>query len=75
MIYPNFLRPTSDGREATENDARVFWQSRLTRGGKAAPLPDLADIGHLAARIRAEAAMAASLYRVLRASEPEDPCA
>jgi len=49
----NFIPPTVDGREASELDARVFWQSRSTVDGKAPPLPELTDIPAMARDVRA----------------------
>ena len=48
-----FIPPTVDGREASELDARVFWQSRSTVGGVAPPLPELTDIPALTRAVRA----------------------
>lgn len=47
-----YLNPTSDGREAMDNVARAFWQSRLCREGVAPPLPVLTDLRALARNIR-----------------------
>jgi hypothetical protein len=49
----NFIPPTVDGREASELDARIFWQSRSTVDGKAPPLPELTDTPALARAVRA----------------------
>ena len=35
-----------------ENVKRAWWQSRLTTGGKVAPVPELTDIRNLALLIR-----------------------
>ena len=48
-----FIPPTVDGREASELDARIFWQSRGTVDGKVLPLPELTDIPALARDVRA----------------------
>ena len=50
----NWNAPTVDGREASELDARKFWQSRMTAGGKAAPLPELTDIHELVRQLGAK---------------------
>ena len=50
----NWVPPTVDGREATELDARVFWQSRMCAEGRAAPLPELTDIHELVRQLGAK---------------------
>lgn len=42
----------SCGRTAVENDARAFWQSRMTNNGKVAELVQLTDIRALAKAVR-----------------------
>ena len=49
----NYIRPTTDGRLGCENDARAFWQSRMTRDGHRAEPVDLTDIPQLARDVRA----------------------
>ena len=48
----NFVRPACDGRIAMETTERAFWQSRMTRDGRAAPPVQLADLRQLAREIR-----------------------
>lgn len=40
------------GRVAMDNLNRYFWQSRMTRAGAPAPLPDLTDLEQLARDVR-----------------------
>ena len=48
MILGDQVQPTSCGRTAVQNVARAFWQSRMSRNGKVAPLPQLTDLEALA---------------------------
>ena len=49
---PCYVRPTSDGREAMDNAARAFWQSRMSGPGNVVRLPVLVDLHALAREIR-----------------------
>ena len=52
MLRDQQVQPTSDGREAMENIARSFWQSRISRAGAPAPLPQLTNLEQLARDVR-----------------------
>lgn len=56
MNYPtlrgNQVRNDGCGRQAAINDARAFWQSRMTKAGSLARPPDLADLSALARDVR-----------------------
>jgi hypothetical protein len=52
MLHDQQVTPTSDGRIAMDNVARAFWQSRMTRAGGSAPLPQLANLEQLARDVR-----------------------
>lgn len=43
----------TDGREAMDNVARSFWQSRMSRAGAPARMPQLTNLEHLARDVRA----------------------
>lgn len=44
--------PYDCGRTACDNEARSFWQSRMSIGGQVAELPDLVDLRELAKSLR-----------------------
>lgn len=44
MRVKNFTPFRGDGRLAMQNVAAAFWQSRMSVGGKVAPVPKLLDI-------------------------------
>lgn len=56
MNYPtlngNQVRNDGCGRQALINDARAFWQSRMTTAGHRAPPPELVDLQQLARDVR-----------------------
>ncbi|QJI53035.1 hypothetical protein XccvBFoX4_gp81 [Xanthomonas phage FoX4] len=52
MIKGAQLQANTCGRTACALDAAKFWQSRMTVGGKVAPVPQLVDLRELAKAVR-----------------------
>lgn len=52
MIKGDQVQAQTCGRTACALDAAKFWQSRMTSGGKVAPLPELTDLRELAKAVR-----------------------